>query len=295
MENKEHLINKKDVIKDILKRKSKDSIFTNLFSDKRYLLELYNELYPQDTTITKEDLNIITLEKIIVKGSYNDLGFIAKDKLIIFVEAQSTYSYNIQLRMFLYTAKTIQEYLTKNNINIHSNKQIQIPTPQFYVIYTGDSKKGNHILRLSNLYKTKKDEPMLELKVNIIQSSVEHKIIWQYIEFCKIFNNEVKIYGYTKEALESIIKKCNEKNILKEYLKERRSEVEDMIDILSQEYALEMTLKEEREEGIQEGRKEGRKEAERNLVKNLVSMNFDMDTIIKATGLDKETIESLIA
>ena len=32
------------------KRKIKDSVFTNLFQDKKYLLQLYKALHPEDTT-----------------------------------------------------------------------------------------------------------------------------------------------------------------------------------------------------------------------------------------------------
>ena len=34
-------------------RKSKDSVFTKLFSDIGNVLELYKELHPEDTTVTE--------------------------------------------------------------------------------------------------------------------------------------------------------------------------------------------------------------------------------------------------
>ena len=36
-------------------RKAKDSVFSDLFSDKRYLLELYRALHPEDVTATQEE------------------------------------------------------------------------------------------------------------------------------------------------------------------------------------------------------------------------------------------------
>ncbi|EHL19151.1 hypothetical protein HMPREF9628_01708, partial [Peptoanaerobacter stomatis] len=39
--------------------------------------------------------------------------FIAKDKLLILVEAQSTQSVNIALRMLLYLSQTVKDYLTR--------------------------------------------------------------------------------------------------------------------------------------------------------------------------------------
>ena len=37
------------------KRKIKDSVFTNLFQDKKYLLRLYKALHPEDGNVTEED------------------------------------------------------------------------------------------------------------------------------------------------------------------------------------------------------------------------------------------------
>ena len=52
-----------DVKKDqegIMKRTIKDSVFTDLFQDKKYLLQLYKALHPEDTDVTENDLNDIT-------------------------------------------------------------------------------------------------------------------------------------------------------------------------------------------------------------------------------------------
>ena len=112
-ENKKVKNTNRTKIKKLVNRKTKDSIFTSLFSDKKYLLELYKELHQEDSKVTQDDIDIVTLQNVLVNGMYNDLGFIVKDKLIVFVESQSTYSSNIQLRMLLYTAKTIKEYIDR--------------------------------------------------------------------------------------------------------------------------------------------------------------------------------------
>ncbi|EHL20072.1 hypothetical protein HMPREF9628_02322, partial [Peptoanaerobacter stomatis] len=104
---KKNKINKKDIIN----RKTKDTVFTDLFRNKKYLLQLYQDLHPEDLDTRQEDLQIITLENILVHSMYNDLGFIAKDKLLILVEAQSTQSVNIALRMLLYLSQTVKDYL----------------------------------------------------------------------------------------------------------------------------------------------------------------------------------------
>lgn len=66
---------------DVMKRTIKDSVFTNLFQDKKYLLQLYKALHPEDNEVTEDKLT---------DNIYNDLGFIVnEDKMVILVEAQS--------------------------------------------------------------------------------------------------------------------------------------------------------------------------------------------------------------
>ncbi len=43
------------------KQKIKDSVFTNLFHDKKYLLLLYKTLHPEDSGVTEDDLKDIIL------------------------------------------------------------------------------------------------------------------------------------------------------------------------------------------------------------------------------------------
>jgi hypothetical protein len=50
-----------DVIKqDRVNRQAKNSVFLNLFMRKEYQLQLYKELFPADTTITEDDLELVT-------------------------------------------------------------------------------------------------------------------------------------------------------------------------------------------------------------------------------------------
>ncbi|MCI7612014.1 MAG: hypothetical protein MSS66_03325 [Selenomonadaceae bacterium] len=64
----------------------KDTVFRYMFSDKKYLIQLYQALQPNDKTITKDDLDIVTLQSILMNGIYNDLGFMVRgNQLMILV------------------------------------------------------------------------------------------------------------------------------------------------------------------------------------------------------------------
>lgn len=52
----------------------KDSVFTDLFQDKKYLIQLYKTLHPEDTEVTEDELYDITIHNIMTDGIYNDRG-----------------------------------------------------------------------------------------------------------------------------------------------------------------------------------------------------------------------------
>ena len=65
----------------------KDSLFIDLFSDKMRLIQLYKSLIDDQRKINPEDIEILTIQNIILRGIYNDLGFRVKDEIIILMEA----------------------------------------------------------------------------------------------------------------------------------------------------------------------------------------------------------------
>lgn len=120
-----------------LKRIAKDSVFCNLFSDPENQLKLYHYLHPEDKSVKASDFNTVTIQNIMTDQIYNDLGFTVRDRLLILAEAQSKWSVNILVRILMYMAYTLKEYIVKNNRDVYNSKKIEMPEPEFYVIYTG--------------------------------------------------------------------------------------------------------------------------------------------------------------
>ena len=133
----------------IVKRNIKDCVFTDLFSNKKYLRELYLSLHPEDSQVTEDDLTDITIENVLVNNLYNDLGFRVGNLLIILVEAQSTWSPNILIRSLIYVTTTYQKYINEQHLDVYSSKKIDIPKPELYVIYTGNKKERPAEMQLS--------------------------------------------------------------------------------------------------------------------------------------------------
>ena len=75
-----------------IKRTIADSVFTNLFGIKKYLLQFYMALHPGESDITEDDFTIVTIANVLTDGQYNDLGATVRGEKIIFLcEAQNTW------------------------------------------------------------------------------------------------------------------------------------------------------------------------------------------------------------
>ena len=276
------------------KRDIKDSVFTFLFSDLEYTKQLYLSLHPEDTEIRGEDFKLVTLENILAIGQYNGLGFQVRDKLILLVEAQSTFSPNIPLRMLMYLAKTYNEYIEEHQLSLYREKKVSIPRPELYVIYTGE-KETPDILRLSDMYE---GSGSADLAVRVLRDGQPGDILSQYVDFCQVANEQVSLYGRTDEALMSTIQICQERGILVPFLDCRKKEVVDiMTRLFSQEKAWEMELaahaREEREEGRKEGREEGEQMGMANLLKKMLA-NASILDVSRITGISQEEITRII-
>ncbi len=145
------------------------------------------------------------------------MGLLVRGKLLLLVEAQSTFSLNIVLRLFMYLAATYKDYVELNKLDLYSTKTVSIPRPESYVIYTG-SKKVPDILRLSGLYE---GTGGAELTVYVLQYKGTQSIIDQYINFCRISDKQRKKHGYTTKTVEETIRICKERDILVPFLSSR--------------------------------------------------------------------------
>ena len=212
-------------------------MFTDLFQDKKHLLELYLTLHPEDITATEDVLNIVTINNVLTDNSYNDLGILVRhDKVLLLLEAQSTWTVNILIRMLLYIAQTYHEYFEKTGQKLYGSKKAKIPKPELYVIYTGDRGDKPDVISLSDEFFPGEDT-FIDIKARVLYERDSRDIINQYIIFCKVFNKQVKKYGRTGKAIEETIRICRDKNVLREYLAQKEMEVSIMMmKILSAEY-----------------------------------------------------------
>ncbi len=246
----------KQIEKVLAKRTAKNSVFFDLFQNKSYLLKLYKTLHPEDTTATEDSLTDVTITNVLTDNLYNDLGFIVNNKLMILVEAQSTWTVNILVRILLYLAQSYHEYFQRTSQDYYKSKKVKMPKPELYVIFTGNKGRKPDKVSLSKEFFEGADID-IEVKAKIIYESDTDDIINQYIIFCKVFNEQTKQHGMTQKAVTETIRICKDRNVLKEYLLEREKEVVTiMMSLFDDEQIMKSFIRSERYEAAQENAKE---------------------------------------
>lgn len=241
---------------EVEKHTIKDSVFTDLFQDKKYLIQLYRTLHPEDKNTTEEQLSDITIHNIMTNDVYNDVGFMVGEKLLILTEAQATWTENIAIRILIYLMVTYQDYIKKTKQNVYKSKKIRLPKPEMYMIYTGDRKERPEYISLAEEFFGGQNV-FLDAKVKVLYGSDESDIISQYVTFTKVYDEQRKLHGRTRKAVTETIRICKDKNVLKEYLEEREKEVENiMLAMYDEKEILLEYIESERYEAAREEAKE---------------------------------------
>ena len=207
------------------KRTAKNTVFLDLFQDKKNLLKLYKTLHPEDTDATEDTLDIVTIDNVLTDNLYNDLGImVGNNRLLLLLEAQSSWTVNILIRILLYLAQSYHEYFERTSQSLYKSKKVKMPKPELYVIYTGNKGRKPDTISLSQEFFDGADID-IEIKAKVIYESDKDNIINEYIVFCKVFNEQIKEHGMTKQAVTETIRICKDRNILKQYLSSKEVEV----------------------------------------------------------------------
>lgn len=244
-------------------REYKSSVFAMLLKEKDNALDVFNALNGTDYK-SEEDLEIRMLENAIYLSFRNDASFIVAATLNLY-EHQSTYNPNMPLRDLIYVANLLADIVKGDNL--FGEKLVQIPEPRFVTFYNGTAERPSvEVLRLSDAYMKRTDQPQLELCCTVINMNSGHnagfmakcRILREYM----VFVEKVRLCRKTmrlEDALEQAIDECINEHILEDFLRKQRAEVISMSVL---EFDLEKQLmfarKEGEEAGIQTGIQTGK-------------------------------------
>ncbi len=214
---------------------------------------------------------------------------------MILVEAQSTWSPNIVIRMMSYAVQSLMDYFREREVFLYGNRMITCPKPELYVVYTGERGNEPSTLSFRELFFNNDASCDLDALVHVIYyKDGRVDIINQYIMFCRVFNAQIKLYGYTEKALTETLRICRNSNILSKYIIQRETEIMDIMTALfDQDYVTRMYGIDQRREGFEEGEKKGEKRGLEMTALNLIKLGMSTDVISKATGLSQIEIDNL--
>ena len=214
-----------------MNREVKATVFSDLFKIKKYLFQLYRTLHPEDTTTVEDDLTDVSINNVLVDDIYNDLGFMVADRLVVLVEAQSTWTENVLIRGAMYLVQTWRNHFARTGADLYHAPRAALPRPEFYVLYTGDRVARPEVLSLSEEFFSG-ESFAIEVRARMLYGEGTGDVISQYAAFCRVLSGQVKLYGRTRRTIRETIRICKERDVLKEYLEDREAEVMDIMTML---------------------------------------------------------------
>ena len=270
------------------KRNYKDSLFRNIFKDKKRLCSLYNALSGE--SISPRDIKINTLRGTFFNDIKNDISFDIGNHTVVLMEHQGSWNPNMPLRMLWYIGKLYRRHVDIDMA--YRSKVVKIPAPKFYVLYNGSKDEPEHrIMRLSEAFEGESHSLELVVDSYNINLAKGKKLLDSCYELrCySVFVTKVQEYLAAKQelsqAIKSAVRYCRDNELMKEYFKEHEKEVLDMVTFKWDD-------KRAREIAEEEGMEKGMLKTLCDLVKDGILSNMDA---AKRAGMSLEEFRKAIA
>ena len=169
-----------------------------------------------------------------------------------------------------------------------------MPIPEIYVIFTGERKTRPSEISLAQEFFAGK-ECGIDVKVKMIYDGKEGDIINQYVLFTKICNEQMKKHGRTRKAVTEAIRICKDRDVLREYLSNRESEVADIMMVLyDEEEIMRSYVESEVHEATQKATQEARFNEKIETAKRMLNDGaLSLDKVAEFSNLPIEVIERL--
>ena len=276
-------------------REYKSSIFISLFgseNNKGNLLQLYNALAKTNYTDINA-LTLTTLDDVLYMDVKNDVSFLIDSRMNLY-EHQSTFNPNMPLRGLIYFAHLYQSYIEKSGISIFGSTLIKIPTPQYVIFYNGIRCKvpDKTFLKLSDAFINKEKAKGFEWTATMLNINIGHnkvlfekcRLLWEYSMFVDLTRKFIKESKEPVDGIRKAVDECIKRNILKEFLIEKQSEVIAMCLFNFDREKYEKTIK-------NEGKDEGRKEGEFFTIYNFIKQGLvSIEQAASAMGLTTQQL-----
>ena len=288
-------------------RKVKDSVFVDLFgrdeTAPQNFLSLYNALHGTHLKLEDTKLEREMLDSVMYMAYTNDVAMRVDERIVVLIEHQSTLNQNMPFRMLEYVSR-IYARIIEGRAKF-KRALVQIPKPEFYVLYNGTEKLGaKSTQRLSDAFMRKKGDtadPHLELVVDVYNINVgigdalleKCSVLKQYAEFINLVRQAKK--DGRDDAFTWAVKEAVRQGLLPNYLERKASEVINMLD-MEYDYATDIAVQREeaREEGKTEGETKGMAKSLKAIMENLkLPLSRALDTL-NITGKEREKYAAML-
>ena len=240
------------------KRSYKDSLFRDIFNNRKRLSEICEALL--GLKATPWDITLATIDETLFSGIKNDVGFIVRNEYVLLAEHQSTVNANMPLRLFMYLAEIYRQYVDEDAV--YKKESIALPAPRFYVFYNGSTEMPDcweH--HLSDAFGGRKGDMDLNVTVLNINDKPQRPILEKcpslksYSVFVAQVREHVKKGGTLESAIGEAVQYCIAHDYLRDYFRQKHTkEVFDMLNFAwNQERALEVRAEEAMEKGLAQG------------------------------------------
>lgn len=276
-------------------RKYRDSSFTYIFGKehgKKFLLQIAN--FMKNTNYTNvDDVEITTLGNVLIINIKNDVSFVIAPYLFL-MEHQSSESRNMTIRQLEYYVDVLDNYMIRNNLDVHRTYFIRIDVPLFITFYEGDASFPEfHVEKLSDHFKFKTEQPSIEL-INLCYNLGEGMNL-ELKKACPALGE----YHWLCHTIQEKAKRMPREQAIEETLKEMPKDFEiypimhdnnlGVKGMLIKEYDEEYIKKLSYDNGYDKGKEEGKEEgAESERSRNFESF---VEGFMREDGLSREAAE----
>ena len=273
----------------------KDTVFSSLFYECENAEDNARSLYKALTGKNVEEIEKCRLEEVLFREFKNDVAYIMDGKWVCFIEHQSTINPNMPLRLFIYAARTYERFITSDLI--YSYNLVNVPKPEFYVLYNGKNKLENSKLMLSNSFLDNTGDMTAEINVRILD--INYNRMDNQFKNCHALSDYAFLVDRVRNNngnMEKAIRECIDNNVLKDYLTFYGSEV---INMLFEEYnaekALEIRGKEEYEKGRAEGEITGEEKGKAKMIQLFYQAEKNIKKISDTFKIPETEVRRLLA
>ncbi len=203
----------------------KDTLFSFIIRKKKYLLAVYRSLHPEDTGVLEDEIELVNIAPLFYPSLMNDCSFLVRNRLLVLIEAQSTWTENIKHRLMEYYVMMYKTIIPDFDTKKYHGRAINMPDFEFNVFYTGNQKVDEQLYITENRPGADMDLKRPYIPVNVFTRYNIDGFAKQFFDFVYLYDEFSDKYGRNHVAVEKTIKKCLEEDILCELLSEHMYEV----------------------------------------------------------------------